>query len=79
MDPPYGSLFAQLIMVSGGLVGLALGAQIVLGSFGLFRWRGKIVIAAIMAIGALIGLGAKLWVVDSYLAKMTHVAVETEE
>ena len=79
LEPPYGPMFAQLIMVSGGLVGLALGAQIVLGSFGLFRWRGKIVIAAIMAIGALIGLGAKLWVVDPYLAKMTHVAVETEE
>lgn len=79
IDPPYGPMFAQWIMVSGGLVGLSLGAQIVLGSFGLFRWRGKIVIAAIMGIGALIGLGAWHWVVDPYLAKQAVVAIETAE
>jgi hypothetical protein len=69
LDDPYGPMFAKAIMVSGGLVGLSLGAQIVLGALGLFRLPGKIVIVLIMIVGAAIGLGIKVTVVDPYMAK----------
>lgn len=77
LDEPYGPMFAKAIMVSGGLVGLSLGAQIVLGALGLFRLPGKIVIVLIMIFGAALGLGVKLKVVDPYMAK--HVAAVKNE
>lgn len=79
LDEPYGPMFAKAIMVSGGLVGLSLGAQIVLGALGLFRLPGKIVIVLVMMAGAVIGLGVKLKVVDPYMAKQISASKQVAD
>ncbi len=76
LDDPYGPLFAKAIMVSGGLVALTLMAQIVLGALSLFRGWGKVLILAVLGAGALMGVAAKLIIVDPYLK---HERAELKE
>jgi hypothetical protein len=48
MDAPCGPMFASLIIVSGGVVGMSLLLQIVLGLFALFGSIGRVVIVLAM-------------------------------
>jgi hypothetical protein len=53
LDNPYGSMFAQAVAVTGGIVGLALGLQIVLTLFSLFGKLGKLVVFVLLILAAL--------------------------
>jgi cytochrome c553 len=64
LDGPTGELFAQTIMVTGGVVGAGLFLQIVLGLFDLFGGTGKVVLL-LLFIGAGVGAAAlKQQVID---------------
>jgi hypothetical protein len=64
LDGPTGELFAQTIMVTGGVVGTGLFLQIVLGLFDLFGGTGKVVLL-LLFIGAGVGAAAlKQQVID---------------
>lgn len=52
MDAPQGPMFAALIPVSGGIVGLGLMLQILLGVFALFGNLGRIVLVILMVTAA---------------------------
>ncbi len=57
LDLPWGPVFAQCIMATGGVVGLGLSLQIVLSLFDMFGWRGRAVLA-LLAAGGLAIVGA---------------------
>jgi hypothetical protein len=48
---PYGHLFAQAIIGTGGIVGMGLAAQIVLGTLNLYGTKGKAVIVLFLLLG----------------------------
>jgi hypothetical protein len=56
MDAPHGPMFAQAILISGGIVALTLFIQISLGLMNLFATGGRILLFLLFA-GALIGGG----------------------
>jgi multisubunit Na+/H+ antiporter MnhG subunit len=71
LDNPYGALFAQSVSVTGGIVGLCLGLQIVLTLFSLFRTMGgKVVIVVLLLLAMLAG-----WQLFNGPIK-THLAAE---
>jgi hypothetical protein len=74
----HGPMFAQAIMVSGGVVGLALAVQILGGLFNLFGAKGKVIVAIILLVAA--GIGAKVYhdVIDPYL-KAEELAAAVKE
>lgn len=49
LEEPYGPQFAMAIPISGGIVGLGLMLQIVLGLFALFGWFGRFVLVLLIA------------------------------
>ena len=57
---PMGLYFAKTIIATGGVVGLGLVLQIVLGLFNMYHLRGKFVVLLLMAMGA--GLGGVTYV-----------------
>lgn len=59
LDPPYGPYCAMAIIGTGGVVGLALAAHIVLSLFSMYGPKGKAVLLVLLAAGA--GGGAALW------------------
>jgi hypothetical protein len=71
IEGPFGVLCAQLVLVMGGLVGMGLAVQIVLGLFDLFGSRGKATIVLLLLIA---GIGAgilKQHVIDPQLQRET--------
>lgn len=52
LDLPYGPMFAQCIMLTGGVVGLGLMLQIVLSLFNMYGVKGKAVLAILFLIAA---------------------------
>jgi hypothetical protein len=71
LPAPQGPQFAKAIIISGGVVGASLAAQILLSLFNMFGWMGRLVL--ILAILAALGGGyfAKD-VVQNYLDKEKH-------
>ena len=65
--PDTGPYFAMAIVATGGLVGLGLAAHIVLGLFGMYGPKGRLVLVLLFAAAA--GGGAALWTstIDPYL------------
>jgi hypothetical protein len=49
--PNYGPYFAQAILVTGGIVGLGLALQIVLGLLNMYAWKGKAVVMLLLIMG----------------------------
>lgn len=52
LDLPYGPMFAQCIMLTGGVVGLGLMLQIVLSLFNMYGVKGKAVLALMFLVAA---------------------------
>jgi hypothetical protein len=52
LDPPTGPYFALAILVTGAIVGMGLGAQIVLSLLNMYALRGKLVILLLFVTGA---------------------------
>jgi len=75
LEAPWGPFFAHSILVTGGLVALALISQIVLGLWGLFPGKGRYAVIAILAFGGIVGLVTKVLVIDPHLAheKKAHI------
>jgi hypothetical protein len=69
MDEPYGGLFASAIPISGGVAAGALGLQIVLSLFSMFRLTGKAVLVILFALAIGGGLGLKQKIIDPFLAQ----------
>lgn len=69
LDSPWGPLFAQGIMATGGMVAIGLCCQIVLGLFGLFRGFERKVLLAVLGIGAAFGFAILVLVVVPHLAR----------
>jgi hypothetical protein len=67
VDDPWGSWFAQGIIVTGGIVGVCLGLQIVLTLFSLFGRFGKCVLFVLIVLTGLAAWQAEPWV-KGYLA-----------
>jgi hypothetical protein len=74
VDPFY----AQMIVVTGGLVALGLGMQIGLSLFNLFGRTGKAVLLALFLAAGVAGYVAKVQLIDPYLAKEKINATEME-
>jgi uncharacterized membrane protein len=71
VDGPTGVLCARLVLVLGGLVGVGLMAQVILGLFDLFGALGKTVLVVLLVA---VGLGAgvlKQQVIDPQLRRET--------
>lgn len=74
LDPPYGPAFASCILITGGIVGCGLCAQILLSLFNMYATKGK---AVLILLGlATIGLAgiAKIKVVDPFLDRQRQQA-----
>jgi hypothetical protein len=74
VDPFY----AQMIVVTGGLVALGLSLQIVLSLFNLFGRTGKVVLLVLFLALAVGGYEAKVQLIDPYLAKEKINATELD-
>jgi hypothetical protein len=68
IEEPYGPMFARGIAVSGAVVAVALGLQILLTLFDLFGKFGKSVLFILIVAVACGGYGVKERVIDKYLA-----------
>jgi hypothetical protein len=68
LSPPLGPEFARAIPVSGGVVAVALGLQIMLTLFDLFGRAGKAVLFILIVAAVCGGYGIKEQVIDKYLA-----------
>ncbi len=68
IEEPYGPTFARAIAVSGGVVAVALGLQILLTLFDLFGKLGKSMLFILIVAAACGGYGVKERVIDKYLA-----------
>jgi hypothetical protein len=68
-EAPFGTLFAQGIIVTGGLVGLGLGLHIVLGLLNMYGMSGKLIVVLMLLAGGVIGWQAKERYVGPFLAK----------
>lgn len=68
LPDPYGPVFAQAIIFTGGVVGVGLAAHIVGGLFGMYGSKGKAVLVLLFAVAA--GGGAATWksVIEPHLA-----------
>ena len=75
LEAPWGPFFAHSILVTGGLVALALISQVVLGLWGLFPGKGRYAVIAILALVGMVGLVTKVLVIDPHLAheKKAHI------
>lgn len=69
LDSPWGPLFAQGIMVTGGLVAIGLMGQIVLGLFGLFKGIERMFLLFFCILGAAVGALVLLIVVLPHLER----------
>jgi hypothetical protein len=67
MDAPLGPMFATLIPISGGIVALGLGLQILLGLFSLFGRFGKFILVLLLLAALAGGYVAKTNYLDRYL------------
>jgi len=67
MDPPHGPLFAEAIIITGGIVGASLGLQILLSLFNLFGKFGKFLLVLLLAGGIAGGYYVKTNVIDKHL------------
>jgi hypothetical protein len=80
LDGDNGPMFAQLIPVSGGVVAIALGLQILLTLFDLFSRSGKYVLLFLIVITVGGGYPMKERVIDKYLAsEKSSTALEHPE
>jgi hypothetical protein len=75
----YDARFAQVILVTGGLVALGLAAHIVLSLFNMYDRRGKKVVALLLVLAAVGGLTLKAKVVDPFLEQERTSAAATGE
>jgi hypothetical protein len=80
MDEPHGALFARGIPITGGVVALSLGLQILLTLFSMFGRVGKIVLVVVIAavIGGGFGVGLKPKI-EAYLADERGEKTMSEE
>ena len=69
LDSPWGPIFAQGIMLTGGLVAFGLMGQIVLGLFGLFKGFERVLLLAICLFGAVVGAALLLFIVLPHLER----------
>lgn len=69
LDSPWGPIFAQGIMLTGGIVAIGLMAQIILGLFGLFKGIERVFLLAVCLVGAATGAIIILFVLLPYLEK----------
>jgi hypothetical protein len=69
LDGNFGVHFAQAIVVTGGIVGIGLALQIVLGLFDLFGAVGKAILVALMLLTGYGGYVLKVNVLDPQLVK----------
>ena len=77
MDEPYGQIFAHFIPVTGGIVALGLGLQIVLTMFSLFGKYGRaLLIGLILAVGLSV-FGIKDRVVQYLADEKTAAGIES--
>jgi hypothetical protein len=68
MDEPYGPMFAQAIMISGGVVAITLFIQISMGLMNLFATGGRILLF-LLAVGVVaVGVGVGKPMLEKYLA-----------
>ncbi len=67
LDPPHGPLFAQGIILTGGIVGASLGLQILLSLFNLFGKLGKLVLVLLLAASVAVGFYVKTSVIDKQI------------
>jgi hypothetical protein len=68
LDPPEGVMFARWIPITGAVVACAVLLQIILGLFGLFRAKGKVVIVLLLVLAGALGYFVKNHYIDPYLA-----------
>jgi hypothetical protein len=73
VDDPWGPWFAQGVVVTGGIVGICLGLQIVLTLFSLFGRIGKGVLFVLIVLAGLAAWQAEPWV-KGYLANEVKAA-----
>jgi hypothetical protein len=69
LDEPHGPMFAKGIIVTGGIVAVSLGAQILLTLFTMFGKGGKVVLIFLIVISAGGGFGLTQRFILPYLAK----------
>jgi hypothetical protein len=69
LDGPPGVMFAQLILVFGGVVGAGLFGQILLGLFDLFGMAGRAVLLMVLIAAGVVGGVVKLQVIDPHLQR----------
>jgi hypothetical protein len=69
MDEPHGPMFALGIPITGAIVAGALGLQILLSLWGLFRWSGRFILVLLFAATVAGGVVVKQKVIDPYLAE----------
>jgi hypothetical protein len=64
---PYGEMFGQAIVVTGGLVAIGLLIQIIGTVFDLFDKKGKFVVLLLLMLGGVLGGYVKSQIIDPYL------------
>jgi len=69
LDAPTGPMLAEMIPVTGAIVAAALGLQILLSLFSLFRWFGNVVLVILIAVAIGGGYGLYQRVIDPHLDK----------
>jgi hypothetical protein len=79
MDEPYGPEFARAIVISGAVVGAAVGLQIVLSLFNLFGKGGKLLLILLFAAAAYGGYVAQERVIAPYIAKEKAGAIVVQQ
>ena len=67
LQDPYGTIFAKCIIFSGGIAGLALALQIILGLFSLFGWFGRFVVFLLLLAAAAGGGALYYYVLGPYI------------
>lgn len=79
MDGDMGVMFAKAIMVTGGIVGLGLMLQILLGLFDLFGAVGRLVLVLLFLIAGYEGYVLKTKVVEPWVAEEQKAKTEAVE
>jgi hypothetical protein len=74
VDDPWGSWFAQGVVVTGGIVGLCLGLQIILTLFSLFGKFGKVVIFLLIVLAGVGGWQIYELKIKGYLANEVNAS-----
>jgi hypothetical protein len=79
IDGEPGVMFARAIVVTGGIVGIGLMLQIVLGLFDLFAAAGRVVLVGLFLVAGVGGYVAKTKVVEPWMAEEQKAKTEAVE